>query len=327
MERDRSTQRELRRHPGAVDQPASPICLPALPLLVVLVLLLISGCAEVVKVGTALGQDAGYISGDDKARLDRLAVGAEKAARPMTEKEENYVGRAVAATLLSKYPLCADQALSRYVNEIGQAVALASERPLTYGGYHFGVLDTEEVNALACPGGMIFITLGMLKQARDEDELAAILAHEVAHVNHKDGLAAIQQSRWVKAAGMLGSEAARLSGADLAQLVSLFEGSVDDVVKTLVVNGYSREQESAADLSALSFLRRAGYDPGGMSSYLSRLAAEETSGPSDRGIFATHPGMSSRLQRAEEVISRKGWTPVKHEARDERFRQVVDSRS
>ena len=301
--------------------------MPAVPALIALALLLGSGCAEVVKVGTAIGQDAGYISGEDKERLDRLAVRTDEAARPMTDKEENYVGRAVAATLLSKYPLCADQALIRYVNEIGQAVALASERPFTYAGYHFAVLDTEEVNALACPGGMVFITLGMLKQARDEDELAAILAHEVAHVNHKDGLAAIQQSRWVKAAGMLGSEAARLSGADLTELVSLFEGSVNDVVKTLIVNGYSREQESAADSSALNFLRRAGYDPFGMTDYLSRLAAEETSRQGDSGIFATHPGMSNRLRRAENIIAGKGWTPVKHQERDRRFRQVAGSKS
>jgi predicted Zn-dependent protease len=264
------------------------------------------------------------MSGDQKESLDRVAVSSEKAARPMTDKEEFYVGRAVAATLLSRYRLYPDEALARYVNEVAQTVALASDRPLTYGGYHLAVLDAEEENALSCPGGMIFITRGMLKKARNEDELAAILAHEIAHVNHKDGVAAIKKSRWVEVATLMGTEATRqFGGADLTQLVSLFEGSVDDVVKTLVVNGYSREQESAADLSALTFLDRAGYDPNALTDCLARIAGEETAGTSGRGIFATHPGMSNRVATARQIITQKGWKPGKHPARDERFRQYA----
>jgi len=286
-------------------------------------LTLLAGCADVVKVGTSLGEGSGYLSGEDKQRLDRLAVSTEKAARPMTEKEEDYVGRAVAATLLGQYRLDTGPELTRYVNEIGQTLALASDRPITYGGYHFAVLDTDEVNALSCPGGMIFITRGMLRQAGSEEELAAILAHEVAHVNHKDGLAAIKKSRWVQVATMLGAEAAKeFSGADLSQLVSLFEGSVNDVVKTLVVNGYSREQEAAADQSALAFLHRAGYDPHGLTSSLEKTAGAQTGG-ANRGIFATHPGMEQRLARARETIARNQWAGTRHPARDQRFRQTA----
>jgi len=286
--------------------------------------LLPAGCADVVKVGTAIGEGSGYLSGQDKDKLDRLAAGTEKAARPMTEKEEDYVGRAVAATLLGQYRLHPDPALTRYVNEIGQTLALFSDRPVTYGGYHFAVLDTPEVNALACPGGMIFITLGMLAKAANEEQLAAVLAHEVAHVNHRDGLAAIKKSRWVQVATMLGTEAAKeFSGADLSQLVSLFEGSVNDVVKTLVVNGYSREQESAADLSALAFLHRAGYDPRGLTGYLKTIAGEQHGG-AHQGIFATHPGMEQRLVRAQEVIDGNQWPTSKHPARDRRFGRMMD---
>jgi beta-barrel assembly-enhancing protease len=283
-----------------------------------------AGCADVVRVGTSVGQGMGYISPEQKDSYDRLAVSTEKAARPMTEKEEDYVGRAVAATLLGKYRLNADPDVTRYVNEVGQAVALASDRPLTFGGYHFAVLDTEEENALSCPGGIILITRGMLRTTRNEEELAAILAHEVAHVNHKDGLAAIQKSRWVEVATLMGSEAAKqFSGADLTHLVSLFEGSVNDVVKTLVVNGYSREQESAADLSALTFLVRAGYDPRGLTNYLETIAAEQSAGAGS-GIFATHPGMAERLVQAQEVIAENRWPQPPHAARDKRFRTIVN---
>jgi predicted Zn-dependent protease len=291
--------------------------------MVLVIQVIFAGCAEVVTVGTTISQQMGQISKEDKEKLDRMALESEKAARPMTEQEEYYVGRAVAATILGKYRLYSNERLTRYINEVGQAVALASDRPFTYGGYRFAVLDTNEVNALACPGGIIFITRGMLKRAQNEEELAAILAHEVGHVNHKDGLGAIQRARWVQVVTLLGSEAAKkVSGAELAKLVSLFEGSVNDVVKTLIVSGYSREQEAAADLSAMTFMYRAGYEPYGLSDFLGRLSKEQTGG-AGQGLFATHPGMTERVAKARSAIAANKWPQVGHQIRDRRFQQSM----
>jgi len=291
---------------------------------VVLVMqVILAGCAEVVSVGTTVGQQMGQISKEDKEKIDRMALDSEKAARPMTEQEEYYVGRAVAATILGKYRVYRNERLTRYINEVGQAVALASDRPFTYGGYRFAVLDTDEVNALACPGGIVFITRGILKRAQNEEELSAILAHEVGHVNHKDGLGTIQRARWVQVVTLLGSEAAKkVSGAELAKLVSLFEGSVNDVVKTLVVSGYSRDQEAAADLSAMTFMYRAGYDPYGLSDYLGKLTKEQTGG-AGQGLFATHPGMTERLAKTRSVIAANKWPRIGHQIRDQRFQQTM----
>jgi len=291
---------------------------------VVLVMqVILAGCAEVVSVGTTVGQQMGQISKEDKEKIDRMALDSEKAARPMTEQEEYYVGRAVAATILGKYRVYRNERLTRYINEVGQAVALASDRPFTYGGYRFAVLDTDEVNALACPGGIVFITRGILKRAQNEEELSAILAHEVGHVNHKDGLGTIQRARWVQVVTLLGSEAAKkVSGAELAKLVSLFEGSVNDVVKTLVVSGYSRDQEAAADLSAMTFMYRAGYDPYGLSDYLGKLTKEQTGG-AGQGLFATHPGMTERLAKTRSVIAANKWPRLGHQIRDQRFQQTM----
>jgi predicted Zn-dependent protease len=284
---------------------------------------ILAGCAEVVSVGTTVGQQMGQISKEDKEKIDRMALDSEKAARPMTEQEEYYVGRAVAATILGKYRVYRNERLTRYINEVGQAVALASDRPFTYGGYRFAVLDTDEVNALACPGGIVFITRGILKRAQNEEELSAILAHEVGHVNHKDGLGTIQRARWVQVVTLLGSEAAKkVSGAELAKLVSLFEGSVNDVVKTLVVSGYSRDQEAAADLSAMTFMYRAGYDPYGLSDYLGKLTKEQTGG-AGQGLFATHPGMTERLAKTRSVIAANKWPRIGHQIRDQRFQQTM----
>ncbi len=285
------------------------------------VFFILISCAEVVRVGTAVGEGMGKISKEDRAKIDRLALQAEKAIRPMSEQEEYYLGRAVAATILGQYRLYRNERLTRYLNEVGQAVALASSRPFTYGGYHFAVLDTDEVNALACPGGIIFVTRGMLKKAKNEEEVAAILAHEIAHVSHKHGLGAIQSSRWAEVVTALGTEAAKkLSGAELAKLVSLFEGSVNDVAKTLLVNGYSREQESAADLSALSYMNGIGYDPNGLAAFLGRLAGEQTAG-ANKEFFGTHPGMQERLSKAKSFIAEKKWTRVDSPGRNRRFQQ------
>ena len=291
----------------------------SLMMVVSLGILVFAGCATVVEMGTTAAHQAGVITKQEKDHYDRRAQETESAVRPMTDREEYYVGRAVAATVLGQYRLYRDDRLNLYLNQVGQALALASDRPLTYGGYHFAVLDSDEVNALACPGGTILITRGMLDRARNEEELAAILAHEIAHVNHKDGVNAIQRSRWVQAATALGADAARQLGrGQLDELASVFEGSVGDVVKTLLVNGYSRADELAADQSAMIIMVRLGYDPHGLTDYLARLAQEQGAG-ARQGFFATHPGMGDRLADARATINANKWQQVNHQVRDERF--------
>ena len=290
-----------------------------------LLFIFLFGCAEAVRVGTTIGAGAGKISLEEKERLDRLAVQTERAARPMTDQEEHYLGRAVAATILGHYRLSQNDRLTRYLNEAGQSLALASHRPFTFGGYRFAVLDSEEVNALACPGGIILITRGMLRRAQNEEELAAILAHEIGHVSNRDGLKAIQQARWLEVVTLLGSEAARkVGGAEMAKLVSLFEGSVQDVFKTLMVSGYSREQEVQADRSALALLQRSGYDPNGLPDFLRKLGKEQTGG-GKAGMFTTHPGMEGRESGARSVIAANRWHLKNHAERDRRFQQAIQS--
>jgi beta-barrel assembly-enhancing protease len=242
--------------------------------------------------------------GKHMGTIKSTADATQKAARPITDEEEYFVGRAVAAQIISSYPLSDDKGLMAYINKVGQAVALHSEKPYTYGGYHFALLDSDEVNAFACPGGTIFITRGMLKTAGNEDELAAVLAHEIAHVNHQDGIAAIKKSRWTEAATIIGSSAVKEYGAqDLSKLVSIFEGSIDDVVKTLVVNGYGRDQEYGADKAALTYLEKTAYDPAALKDFLDRLAVQGKA--SGGGIFKTHPGTSERVDKVKAALPEK----------------------
>lgn len=265
--------------------PSTAIRLLSLPLLLCL---LLAGCKVSDLTPERIGMIASSVS----------TIG--KAARPLAEDEEYYVGRAVAARISSTYPLYRNERLTDYLNLIGQTIALHTDKPTTFGGYHFAILNSPEVNAFACPGGIILITRGMLSSVRSEDELAAVLAHEIAHVIHRDGIAAIQSSRWSEALMVIGGNAAREFGPkETAQLVSLFEGSIDDVVKTLVVNGYGREQEKAADAAALGYLAAAGYDPQGLVGYLNRL--EQGGKGSKSGIFTTHPGTDERLENVRQA--------------------------
>jgi predicted Zn-dependent protease len=222
-----------------------------------------------------------------------------KATRGISDDEEYYIGRAVAARLASTYPIYRNSRQTEYLNLIGQTIALHTEKPTTFGGYHFAILDSPEINAFACPGGIILITRGMFSSVKSEEELAAVLAHEIGHVIHRDGIAAIQSSRWSETMLVIGSSAAREFGPkETAKLVSLFEGSIDDVVKTLVVNGYGRDQEKAADASALGYLAAAGYDPLGLTGYIKRL--EQGGKGSKGGILATHPGGDERLENVAQ---------------------------
>ena len=288
-------------------------------------------CTEATRAASSAGEparsgipggSAGQAGKQDPFEIfGRVVRQLESAARPMTEKEEYFVGRAVAAQILERYRLVQDSRITGYVNLVGNVISLASDVPYTYGGYHFAVLDTSEVNAFSCPGGIVFVTRGMLSRARNEEELAAILAHEIAHVNHRDGIQTIQQSRWIEVVSMLGSEAVKgKEGVD--KLTVLFGGSVNDVVRTLIVDGYSQDQERAADASALNVLNRAGYDPIGLADYLERLSKEQGAG-NRGGFFTTHPGMSERLGLVRSAIASNGWKRIDHRIRDQRFGQYM----
>ena len=247
----------------------------------------------------------------------KTAPKVAQASRPISDSEEYYVGRAVAARILGTNRLVTDQQLTLYVNEVGQAVARKSPRPTTYKGYHFAVLDTSEPNAFACPGGIIFVTKGLVQTCASEDELAAVLAHEVAHVANKDGINSISKARWTEVLTTLGTETAKQYAGAGGQLITLFEGSIDDVFKTIVVNGYSRTAEEAADAQAITTLRNAGYDPGAVASVLNKMLAKSSTGG---GMLKTHPHTADRLAKVKTAAA--GAPDKMEEVRTKRFQSI-----
>lgn len=250
-------------------------------------------------------------------RAEKRVSRMQQATRNVSEDNEYLVGRAVAARILTAHPLVQDAQLQLYVNEVGQTVARKSSRPDIYRGYHFAVLESPEPNAFACPGGTILITRGMLKLCANEDELAAALAHEVAHVAHRDGINSIVKSRWAAVMADRRIAAAKERGGQAAEMATLYEGSINDVFQAMVTNGYSRTAEWAADQEALRTLSLAGYNPQALAWLLYKMAAQEKR---ERGIYRTHPPTALRLAKVRQQI--KDLKPDKmQKVREQRFKE------
>ena len=211
-----------------------------------------------------------------------------------TPQQEEELGRTTAGQLLSTYPAYADPALNTYVNTLGQALAMNSRQPLTFGGYRFQVVDSQDINAFAMPGGIILVTRGLVGACNSESELAAVLAHEIAHVQNKDAIAAIKTARSSKLMAEMGRDLVKASAASGALgYVERLTGAADDMIATMITTGYSRDQELAADKAAVEILRSSGYAPQGLSAMLQVLAAKGQG--RSTGFYATHPSPQDRL--------------------------------
>lgn len=275
--------------------------------MVVVVALLIgilSDCASVQKGIEEISRAGEKMSSEDKEAALKIAEGVRKSFAEISEEEEYYIGRAVAALILSRYPVLTNNRLTSYVNLVGNAVALYSDRPEIYAGYHFLILDTSEVNALAAPGGFIFITKGLLLRCRNEEMLAAVLAHEIGHVSAKHGLRSIKKSRLIDAFKIIGQEAAKRYGPEeIRNLTTIFEGVLSDIVEALIERGYDRKYEYEADKLAVEFAARIKYEPKGICDFLKTMIEPSQAG-SDKGWFRTHPSAEDRIQRLDKQISR-----------------------
>ncbi len=285
--------------------------------------LVLAGCQAVKQGAADVIAATGKVSKEDANSLVQTADVLRSTFADITEEEEYYIGRATAALILSKYKLYRNDSLSSYINVMGTAIAYSSDRPETYGGYHFAVLDTDEVNAMAAPGGFIFVTKGLVKRCADEETLAAILAHEIGHVAELHGLQSIKKSRLIDAFKIIGGEASRqFNSEELAKVTAVFEGALGDVVETLVERGYDRKFEYEADKLALSYAARTGYAPGGLAEFLKGMEENKPAGIA-AGWFKTHPSAADRLTRVKAEMAALGTVPLKLDARTARFAAAV----
>lgn len=208
--------------------------------------------------------------------------------REVKEPEEIEIGQSMTETLLGARPLYDDAQLQRYVNEVGLWVALQSDRPNL--PWHFGVNDSDHINAFAAPGGFVIITKGMMKQLRNEAELAGVLGHEVAHVNQKHHLTALRKSALLS---LLGEGVAAASERKHVELVKKLAGPT----RELYARGLDKSDEFEADRMGVVFAARAGYDPYGLPAVLTTLASADPKDNFLTLLYKTHPLPQVRLDK------------------------------
>jgi predicted Zn-dependent protease len=245
-------------------------------------------------------------------------------ARPDTDDgfsslDDYYLGRAVAANILSTYKLYDNTAAVQYLNRICQALVVNSDYPSPYKGYFVMILDSNEYNAFATPGGHIFITKRLAESAASEDMLAAVIAHELAHIVLRHGITIINESKFENEMSALADMMAGMAASQSAEAAhaSNFRDSISKNIDVLMKSGYSQTQEFEADFEAALMLVYAGYDPNALLDIFQILQRVRDS--QNSGIFSTHPSPEHRIANLEKYNLRKNDT-LRYRA--QRFRSI-----
>lgn len=287
--------------------------------------LFITACTTVQQIVTTT-MNIAVATGDMDPRTADLIVSTTESVYKVTEQitpeNEYYIGRATAAIILNDYDLYNEPNLTKYLNKICGAITINSEKPDLYNGYYVAVLDSDEINAMATPGGHILITRGLLKCTSNEEELASVIAHEIAHIQKQHSISAIKTSRFKDLSLNVASLAINESDNDeVKQMMSVFGDSVDDVVSSLVLNGFSQEQEFEADAYALELLNNAGYNPHSIVNMLKTL--EQNQANHKRGFVKTHPEPKKRIKKIEKELNSYSKSKTQEE-RNSRFQTYAE---
>lgn len=265
-------------------------------------------------------ENAAKKNGDaEVAAIFGVAASVSKASEDITPENEYYIGRSVAASILSQYKVYEDKEKEAYVNKIAQALLKNSDAADLYDGYHVKLLDSKEMNAFATSGGHIFITRGMLECATSEDALAAAIAHEISHIQLKHSASVIKSSRYTDVVTKTASAALTLN--DEKELAGIMDDTVGDAVNKLVSKGYSKAQEFDADCNAIKLMNAAGYNPNEMITLLNTM--EQVSGKASGGMFKTHPSPQQRIKKVEFQLEQMDICPDTTESRYARFDSIM----
>jgi predicted Zn-dependent protease len=197
--------------------------------------------------------------------------------------------------------LMGDAELARYVAAIGRKLAAGSDRP--QGPWKFQIVDAPEPNAFALPGGYVYISRGLLVLINSEDELAGVLGHEIGHVTAAHVERRIRASVATAPVSIASGLAGLATGILSPSLGRMVSSSGQALQTGLVIAPYGRAQENEADQIGQALAAKAGYDPGGISSFLRTLEREVAlldDQPHDRGILRTHPITADRVAKTEE---------------------------
>ena len=237
-------------------------------------------------------------AGADDIQLPDLGSPADTV---LSQNDEAQIGSAIMRDIRNSGQVVEDPLVTEYINQIGNKIAAQTNN----GDYDFTffVIKDSRINAFALPGGYIGIHTGLLEATRSEDELAGVLAHEVAHVTQRHIARAIHAS----------SRQSILSTAIMlgAVLAGAASGSSDVMQAGMAVAqgtamqqqiNFTRSNEHEADRIGISALAGAGFNPYGMASFFNVLSRQTTRAPNERTpeFLMTHPVTSSRIAEARD---------------------------
>ncbi|HOS42832.1 MAG TPA: M48 family metallopeptidase, partial [Armatimonadota bacterium] len=194
------------------------------------------------------------------------------------------------ADLERQYGVVNDPTATARVANIGRAIAAVSARPAL--PWSFKILNISEVNALALPGGYIYVTRGLLEQGVSNAELAGVMGHEIAHVNQRHSVDAIERAMTYDL----------LSDLVLGRSSRGVQVAADLAIQYAVQLPHSRQDEYEADDIGMRLAYNAGYPPNGMVQFLTRL--QQLSGPTRTPEWMrTHPLTEDRITRAQQIAT------------------------
>lgn len=238
---------------------------------------------------------------------------AQQASADIDEPKELELGAGIASNLLGAAPLLKNQRVQKYVNNVGMWLALQTERPNL--PWRFGVLDDDDVNAFAAPGGYIFVTKGLLAQMRSEAELAGVLAHEMSHILRKHYLEAIKKGARTGLIAEFAGQALESRGADPAFQKLVSAGT------EVYARGLDKDDEFEADRMGVVLATRAGYDAYGLPGVLQQIGHIAKDEGSIALLFKTHPHPDERVAKLDSAMADR-FDRIKGQTLTKRFYRV-----
>ncbi len=230
---------------------------------------------------------------DDVSSIGNRKIGSKGIGNWYSLEREISLGREYAQEVEASARLLDDPVVGEYVNRIGQNLARNSDAKVPFV---IKIIDSDEVNAFALPGGFMYVNTGAILAAREEAELAGIMAHEIAHVAARHATRQMTRSNLMSFASLPLIFVGGGVGAALRQLFV--------VAGPLSTMKFSRSFESEADYLGLQYLYKAGYDPQSFVSFFERIEARENKKPGKMTtLMSTHPQVSTRLRKIQEETS------------------------